>query len=77
MKQNKNKLQLVLIFFFFQGANASWTSSVKMPENKATVDTAKDTNINNNHQSRNEFCFKKKALPNEKEYIVFCEIFSQ
>ena len=44
---------------------------MKMPENKATVDTAKDTKIDNNHQTRNEFCFKKKAFANEKGYYCF------
>ena len=71
MKQNKNKLQLDLIFLSFQGANASQTSSVKTPANKATVDTAKETKINNNHKSRNEFCFKKKHLHNEKRLLLF------
>ena len=33
---------------------------MKIPVNKATVDTAEETKINNNHQCRNEFCFKKK-----------------
>ena len=48
-----------------------------MPVNKATVDNAKETKINN-HKSRNEFCFKKKTLHNEKRvFIVFCEVFSQ
>ena len=30
------------------------------------MDTAKETKIINNHKSRNEFCFKKKNLRNEK-----------
>ena len=47
MKQ-KNKLQLIL------------TSSVKTQGNKSAVDNAKETKININHESRNEFCFKKK-----------------
>ena len=34
--------------------------------------------INNNHKIRNEFCFKKKTLHNEKKGIIACcEIFSQ
>ena len=49
---------------------------MKMPENKATVDTAKDTKIDNNHQTRNEFCFKKKAFANEKGYYCFLWISS-
>ena len=49
-----------------------------MPVNKITVDNAKETMINKNHKSRNEFCFNKKTLHNEnKGIIVFCEIFSQ
>ena len=49
-----------------------------MPVNKTTVDTSKEAKINNNHKSRNEFCFKKKILHNEKKIvIVLCEIFSQ
>ena len=35
-----------------------------MPVNKATVDTAEETKINNNRKNRNEFCFKKKTLHN-------------
>ena len=35
-----------------------------MPVNKAIVDTAEETKINNNHKNRNEFCFKKKTLHN-------------
>ena len=31
---------------------------MKTAVNKATVDTAKETKINNNHKSRNEFCFQ-------------------
>ena len=54
---------------------------MKTPVNKATVDTAEETKINNNHKSRNEFCFKEKDLQNEKHcfmcIIVLCEIFSQ
>ena len=51
---------------------------MKAPENKAAVNNAKETKINNNHKSRNEFCFKKKTLHNEKkDIIVFCEVFSQ
>ena len=51
---------------------------MKTAVNKATVDTAKETKINNNHKSRNEFCFKKKTLHNEKMgIIVSWEIFSQ
>ena len=42
-----------------------------MPVNKATVDNAKETKINNNHKSRNEFCFKKKTLHNEKRVLLF------
>ena len=49
----------------------------KTPVNQATVDNSKETEINNNHKSRNEFCFKKKTLHNGKKGIVFCEIFSQ
>ena len=45
--------------------------------NKATVDTAKETKINNNYKSRNEICFKKKTLHNEKMSIVLCEILNQ
>ena len=45
--------------------------------NKATVDTAKETKINNNHKSRNEICFKKKTLHNKKMGIVLYETFSQ
>ena len=50
-----------------------------MPVNKATAkDTAKETKINNNHKSRNEFCFKKKNPSQwKKGIIVFCEAFSQ
>ena len=48
-----------------------------MAVNKATVDTAKETKINNNHKIRNEICFKKKTLHSEKMGIVLCEIFSQ
>ena len=49
-----------------------------MPLNKATVDTAIKTEINNNHKSRNELCFKKKKPSQlKKGIIVFCEIFSQ
>ena len=76
MKQNKTTLQLVLIFFFFQGTSASQKSSVKTSINKATVDTAKETKINNNHKSRNELCFKKKALHNEKRVLLFFLKFS-
>ena len=43
---------------------------MKTPGNKATVDTAKETKINNNHKSRNEFCFKKKTLLNEKRLLL-------
>ena len=51
---------------------------MKTPVNKATVDTAKEMKINNNHKSRNQFCFKKKTLHNEKtSIIVIHEIFSQ
>ena len=51
---------------------------MKAPENKATADNSKETKINNNHKARNEFCFKKKTLHNEKKgIIVFYEIFSQ
>ena len=71
MKQNKNKLQFVLIVFFLQGTTAWSTSSVKMPLNKATVDTADETKINNNYKSRNKFCFKKKTLHNEKRVLLF------
>ena len=42
-----------------------------MPANKATVDTAKETKIDNNHKSRNEFCFKKKNLHIEKRLFLF------
>ena len=42
----------------------------KTPVNKATVDNAKETKINNNHKSRNEFCFKKKTLHNEKRVLL-------
>ena len=42
-----------------------------MPLNKATVDTAIKTEINNNHKSRNELCFKKKNLHNEKRVLLF------
>ena len=42
-----------------------------MPVNKATVDTADETKINNNHKSRNEFCFKKKTPHNEKRVLLF------
>ena len=46
--------------------------------NKATMNTAKETKISNNHKRRNEFRFKKKTLHNEKKgIIVFCEIFGQ
>ena len=46
---------------------------MKTPVNKATVDTAKETKITNNHKSR-----KAKTLHNEKMgIIVLCEIFSQ
>ena len=48
-----------------------------MPVNKATVNAAKETKINNDHKSRNEFCLNKKTLHNEKKgIIVFCEICS-
>ena len=47
------------------------TSSVKTPVNKAIVDNAKETKINNNYKSRNEFCFKKKTLQNEKRVLLF------
>ena len=50
---------------------------MKTPVNNAAVDTANETNINNNHKSRNELCFKKKNIQNEKKVIIFCEIFSQ
>ena len=52
---------------------------MKTQVNKATVDTAKETNINKkNYKSRNKFCFKKKTFQNEKKgIIIFCEIFSQ
>ena len=39
-----------------------------MPVNKATVDTAEETKMNNNHKNRNEFCFKKK---NPSQWILF------
>ena len=42
-----------------------------MPGNKGTVDTIKEMKINNNHKSRNEFCFKKKTLYNEKRVLLF------
>ena len=51
-----------------------------MRVNKATVNTAKETKINNEikNKSRNEFCFKKKKPHKEKKgIIVFCEIFCQ
>ena len=45
---------------------------------QSNSDTAKETKINNNHKHRNEFCFKKKTLHNEKMgIIVSWEIFSQ
>ena len=48
-----------------------------MPVNKATAkDTAKETKINNNHKSRNEFCFKKKTLHNEKRVLLLFVKFS-
>ena len=51
---------------------------MKTPVNKATEDTAKESKINNNHKGRNEFCFKKKPLHNEKRVLLFfCEIFNQ
>ena len=50
---------------------------MKTEVNKATVDTAKETKINHNHKGRNEICFKKKILHNEKVGIALCEIFSQ
>ena len=61
MKLNKNKLQLILTFSFFQGASSvkGQVSSVKMPVNKATVDIAKERKINNNHKSRNYFFLRK------------------
>ena len=48
MKQNK-KVQVVHIFFFFQGANASHTGSLKTQVNKKKVDTAKVKKTNSNH----------------------------
>ena len=49
-----------------------------MPVNKATVDTAKEMKINNSNKNRNQFCFKKKTLHNEKTSIIdIHEIFSQ
>ena len=42
-----------------------------MPVNKAIVDNAKETKINNNHKSRNEFCFKKKFFFTTKKEFVF------
>ena len=45
-----------------QGTNASQTSSVKMPVNKATVDSTKEIKINNNHKSFPRFTMKKRAL---------------
>ena len=49
---------------------------MKTSINKETVDTAKETKINNNHKSRNELCFKKKALHNEKSVLLFFLKFS-
>ena len=46
-----------------------------MQINKATVDTAKEMKINNNHSSRNKFCFKKKTLHNEKRVLLFFKEF--
>ena len=46
-----------------------------MPVNKATADIAKETKINNNHKSKNEFCFKKKTLCNEKRVLSFLQNF--
>ena len=49
-----------------------------MQVNKTTVDTAKEKKINNNHQSKNETCFKKKTLHDEKKGItLFCVFLSQ
>ena len=34
--------------------------------NKTKLDTSKEKKINNNHQSRNKTCFKKKKICDEK-----------
>ena len=43
---------------------------MKTPVSKATDDTAKETKIGSNQKRRNEFCFKKKTLHNEKKGII-------
>ena len=48
MKQNKKEALAVHNFFFFQGANASQTDSLKTKVNKKTVYSAKVKKINNN-----------------------------
>ena len=48
MKQNKKEVQAVHNFFFFQGANASQTHSLKTKVNKKTEYSAKVKKINNN-----------------------------
>ena len=48
MKQNKKEARVVHNFFFFQGANASQTDSLKTRVNKKAVYSAKVKKINNN-----------------------------
>ena len=51
---------------------------MKTQVNKATVDTAKETKINNNLKAEMNVVFKKKTLHDgKKSIIVFCEICSQ
>ena len=46
-----------------------------MPVNKATADIVKETKINNNHKSKNEFSFKKNTLCNEKRVLSILQNF--